>query len=100
MKTYLYDFAPHSPAPASVKPHFHIVKLGFTGVYIIFFLFLLKNMDVEAVLTSTNNLCFEQTYEKKNQNFYLKTFSFFGGEIFSKFVWACSRNALLDCVGI
>ena len=27
-----------------LKPHFHIVKLGFTGVYIIF-LFLLKNID-------------------------------------------------------
>ena len=28
-KTYLYNFDPH-------KPHFYIVKLGFTGVYIIF----------------------------------------------------------------
>ena len=27
-KTYLYNFDPH-------KPHFYIVKLGFTGVYII-----------------------------------------------------------------
>ena len=37
MKTYLYNFYP-------LKPHFHVVKLGFTGVYIIF-LFLLKNID-------------------------------------------------------
>ena len=29
MKTYLYNFHP-------LKPHFHIVKLGFTRVYIIF----------------------------------------------------------------
>ena len=29
MKTYLYDFDPF-------KPHFYIVKLGFTGVYNIF----------------------------------------------------------------
>ena len=29
MKTYLYNFEP-------LKPHFYIVKLGFTGVYIIF----------------------------------------------------------------
>ena len=29
----------------SLKPHFYIVKLEFTGVYIIFFLFLLKNID-------------------------------------------------------
>ena len=27
------------------KSHFYIVKMGFTGVYIIFFLFLLKNID-------------------------------------------------------
>ena len=46
--------------------HFYKVKLGFTGVYIIFFLFLLKNIDceysleplAEAVLTSTHNLYF------------------------------------------
>ena len=30
-KTYLYNFDP-------LKPHFYIVKLGFTGVYIIFLL--------------------------------------------------------------
>ena len=36
-KTYLYNFDP-------LKSHFYIVKLGFTGVYIIF-LFLLKNID-------------------------------------------------------
>ena len=36
-KTYLYNFDP-------LKPHFYIVKLGFTGVYISF-LFLLKNID-------------------------------------------------------
>ena len=29
MKTFLYNFDP-------LKPHFYIVKLGFTGVYIIF----------------------------------------------------------------
>ena len=28
-KTYLYNFDPH-------RPHFYLVKLGFTGVYIIF----------------------------------------------------------------
>ena len=36
-KTCLYNVDP-------LKPNFHIVKLGFTGVYIIF-LFLLKNID-------------------------------------------------------
>ena len=37
-KTRLYNFDPH-------KPHFYIVNLGFTVVYIVFFLFLLKNID-------------------------------------------------------
>ena len=36
-KKCLYNFDP-------LKPHFYTVKLGFTGVYIIF-LFLLKNID-------------------------------------------------------
>ena len=36
-KTCLYNFDP-------LKPHFYIVKLGFTGVYIIF-IFLLKTID-------------------------------------------------------
>ena len=35
--TRLYKFDP-------LKPHFYIVKLGFTGVYIILFI-LLKNID-------------------------------------------------------
>ena len=42
-KTCLYNFDP-------LKPHFYIVKLGFTGVYIIFFLFLLKNIDCGYML--------------------------------------------------
>ena len=36
-KTRLYNFDP-------IKPHFYIVKLGFTG-YTLFFLYLLKNID-------------------------------------------------------
>ena len=36
-KTYLYNFEP-------LKPHFYIVKLGFTGVYIIF-LISAQNID-------------------------------------------------------
>ena len=52
-----------------LKPYFYIVKLGFTGVYIIFYLCLLRKHRLwilvsEAVLTSTHNLCFEQKYEK------------------------------------
>ena len=36
-KTYLYNFDP-------LKPHFYIVKLGFTGVYIIFLIYT-QNID-------------------------------------------------------
>ena len=35
-KTYLYNFDP-------LKPHFYIVKLGFTGVYTIFLIFAQKH---------------------------------------------------------
>ena len=63
-KTYLYYFDPF-------KPHFYIVKLGFTGVYIIF----LISAQGEAVLTSAHNLCFEQKYEKY-QHFFSENFHF------------------------
>ena len=62
-KTCLYKADP-------LKPHFYIVKLGFTGVYIILLIYL-----TEAVLTNTHNLCFEQKCEKY-QNFYQKIFNF------------------------
>ena len=65
-KTYLYNFDP-------LKPHFYIVKLGFTGVYIIFLVSAQK--DSEAVLTSTHNLCFVQKYEKY-QSFVSEIFQF------------------------
>ena len=96
-KTCLYSFDP-------LKPHFYIVKLEFKGVYIIFHISA-QNIDCrysleppqrggsneypqsmfwaecEAVLTSTNNLCFEQNYEKISE-FFIWFFSVFGGKIF------------------
>ena len=80
-KTCLYDFDP-------LKPHFYIVKLGFTGVYIIF-LFLLKNIGCGYSLEPPRrggsneypNLCFEQKYEKY-QSFLSENFQVFGGENF------------------
>ena len=42
MKTYLYNFDP-------LKPHFYIVKLGFTGVYTIF-LISAQNIDCGYLL--------------------------------------------------
>ena len=81
-KTRLYIFDP-------IKPHFYIVKLGFTGVYIIFFIFGQKHRFrlTEAVLTSTHNLCFDQKYEKY-QCFCIWKCSVFGGENFFIFeIW-------------
>ena len=49
---------------------------------------------IEAVLTSTHNLCFEQKYEKY-QNFLSEKLSLFGGTIFSGFEYACFRNAMI-----
>ena len=46
-KSCLYNLDP-------LKPHFYIVKLGFTGVCIIF----LISAQKQVVLTSTHNLCF------------------------------------------
>ena len=58
MKTCIYKFDP-------IKPHFYIVNWDIH--YFSYF--------VEAVLTSTHNLCFEQKYEK-NQNFLSENFHF------------------------
>ena len=63
-KTCLYSFDP-------LKPHFYIVKLEFTGVYIIF----LISAQKQIVGTSTHNVCFEQKYEKY-QNFLSVNFHF------------------------
>ena len=75
-KTCLYNVDP-------LKPHFYKVKLGFTGVYIIF-LISAQNIDggysLEPPRRGGSNeypqSMFEQEY-KKYQNFYLKIFPFF-----------------------
>ena len=76
-KTRLYNFDP-------LKPHFYIVKLGFTGVYIIL-LISAQNIDCGYSLepplrggsNEYHNLCFEQKYEKY-LNFLSENFQFFG----------------------
>ena len=45
-----------------LTPHFYIVKLGFTGVYIIFS-FLLKNMDCESMVKTSNVKVKEMAYK-------------------------------------
>ena len=75
-KTYLYNSDP-------LKPHLYIVKLGFTGIYIIFLISAQKHRLWVLVSThilcfeqtSTHNLCFEQKYEKY-QYFHRKIFIF------------------------
>ena len=66
-KTLLYNFDP-------LKPHFYIVKLGFTEVYIIF---LISAKNIDCGTHSTHNLCFEQKYEKY-LIFLTENFQFFG----------------------
>ena len=78
-KTCLYNLDP-------LKPHFYIVKLRFTGVYIFFLISAQKHrlwVLVRTVLTSTHNLCFVQKYEKY-QNFLSENFHFFCGKIFNR----------------
>ena len=82
-KTCLYNFD-------SLKPHFYIVKLGFTGVYIIFLIsaqkhrlwVLVRNRLAEAVLTSNHNLCFELKCEIYQCFLLIWKISVFEGEIF------------------
>ena len=74
-----------------LNPTFILVKLGFTGVYIIFVISA-QNIDCGYSLepprrggsNEYHNLCFEQKYEKY-KNFLPEKLPFFGGKIFSVF---------------
>ena len=83
-KTYLYNFDP-------LKPHFYIVKLGFTGVYVIF-LFSAQNIDCEYSLEPprrggsneyTQSMFWAEIW--KISEFFIWKFSIFGDEIFNIF---------------
>ena len=71
-RTCVYNFDP-------LKPHFYIVKLVFTGVYIIF-LILLKNIGCGYSLGGSNEypkpVFWAEIWKKKKKNFYLKIFNF------------------------
>ena len=76
-KTFLYNFDP-------LKPHFYIVKTGvYSGIHVHYFSYFCSKHRLwvfirtagEAVLTSTQNLCFEQKYEKY-QSFLSENFQF------------------------
>ena len=66
-KTCLYNFDP-------LKPHFYIVKLGFTGVYVIFLISAQKHRLWVLVRTAS-----------ARSEFLSENFQFFGGEIFDIF---------------
>ena len=83
-KTRLYNSDP-------LKPHFYIVKLGFTGVYIIF-LILLKNIDcgysLEPPCQGGSNEYPQSMFWAeiwKISEFFVWKYSVFGGEIFYVF---------------
>ena len=84
-KTYLYNFD-------HLKPHFYIAKLGFTGVYIIFFLFFAQNTDcwywLEPPRRGGSNEYPQSMFWAeiwKISEFFIWKFSVFGGEIFNIF---------------
>ena len=83
-KTSLYNFDP-------LKPHFYIVKLGLTGVYIIF-LISAKNIDcgysLEPPRRGGSNEYPQSMFWAENMKiseFFIWKVSFFGGKIFSIF---------------
>ena len=81
-KTRLYSFNP-------LKPHFYIVKLGFTGVYIIF-LISAQNIDCGYSLErlrGSNEHAQSMFWVEiwKISEIFIWKFSLFGGKIFSIF---------------
>ena len=73
-KTCLYNFDP-------LKPHFYTVKLGLQG-YILFFLFLLKNIDCGYSLEPPPPIIYDLSRNMKTIRTFIWKFSFFGGKIF------------------
>ena len=80
-KTRLYNFDP-------LKPQFYIVKLGFTGVYFIFFLFCYKTLCVLVITASPRRFLRVLTNYVLSKNmknclfFFIWKGSVFGGEVF------------------
>ena len=80
MKTYLYNIDP-------LKPHFYIVKLGFTGVYIIFLISAQKHRlwySLEPPRRGGSNEYPQAMFLSrimKNIRVFIVKFSVFGGEI-------------------
>ena len=94
---------PRKHAYSNILNIIYIVKLGFTVVYIIFLISVQKhklwvtrkNRLVQAVLTSTHNLCFEQQYEK-----YQSFLSDFFQLLVVKFTVYLNRHAIVMCMAV
>ena len=91
MKTCVYSFDP-------LKPHFYVVKLGFTGAYIIF-LISAQNIDCGYSLElphwgGSNEYPQSMFWAEiwKISDFFIWKLSVFGGKIFNIFEKACFRN--------
>ena len=91
-KTYLYNVDP-------LKPHFYIVKLGFTEVYITAFISAQKIGLWILVRTATTRrflrvptICLSTNM--KNIRIFIKNISFFGGKIFNIIKSACFRYVI------
>ena len=98
-KTCLYNFDP-------LKPHFYIVKLGFTGVYIIFLISAQKHRlwySLEPPRRGGANEYPKSMFWAeiwKISQFFTWKISVFGGEIFYIFEQACFRNVFADHTGL
>ena len=79
MKTYLYNFDP-------LKPHFFIIKLGFTGVYITFLISAQKHtlwVLIRTVSQGSSNEYPQSMFWaeiRKISEFLSENFQFFSGE--------------------
>ena len=74
-----------------LKPHFYLVKLGYTGVYIIFL--------ISTQIIDLHNLCFEQKYEKisefLSENFYFLVVKF--SVYLNRLVFVMLTGVVYDC---
>ena len=90
-KTYLYNLDP-------IKPHFYIIKLGFTGVHTIFH-FSAQNIDcgysLEPPRRGGSNEYPQSMFWAEKWKKYQIFFQFFGGEMFNIFEQACFRNGYI-----
>ena len=94
MKTRLYNFDP-------LKPHFYLVKLGFTGVYIIFLISAQKHslwvlVRVSTIYVLSRNIKKYQSFSSENFQFLEMKFSIY----LNRRVFVMTRSAFHENVSI